>query len=462
MGCDHFAKSPEQVFSRQYTVCLHPGTANCLTLPYVFVPCRSPLQLNSAPNFAPLLTSSMPAANTMRSPVLKKASFCGAIAAYTTTLAFYQIQKMTRARNRSRKNPKYLRGALLRPVNTRMTTPWNQILSCGKDDDFLVSLNVTHSLFTNKLMPLFEYERERCNYGSPYRIGPKVRGRKPFLRSCDLLGMALWYLKTKASMYSLCPIFGVVPSSIGVWMDFSLQVLLHVVKRKSRREFEIRWPSVEEMEASSSLLQSNRVYGPFLKGVFAVTDGGRMPCADYTDKNLQNAYYEGYTQNVEVTNLFVWNFFGEIIHAAVNYPGSWHDTKLAGASGLYDPKLLDENTPPGFAILGDSAFVNNTSTTNGKVLRGRKTNEVNDIPESAALAAVDLIMQRIMPSERQSAEWGVRALKGPFQRLKTPLPADSLKRLRLLRICCHLYNFRVRYVGLNQIRSTYSSRQLDQ
>jgi len=59
-----------------------------------------------------------------------------------------------------------------------------------------------------------------------------------------------------------------------------------------------------------------------------------MPCADYIDTDLQNAFFEGFTQGVEVTNLFVWNFYGELIHAAINYPGSWHDSKLAGASGL--------------------------------------------------------------------------------------------------------------------------------
>ena len=88
-------------------------------------------------------------------------------------------------------------------------------------------------------------------------------------------------------------------------------------KTESRKESEIRWPTVEEMKASSALLERNRVYGSLLKGVFAVSDGGRMRCADYTDTNLHNAYFEGYTQNMEVTNLFVGNFFGEIVHAAI-------------------------------------------------------------------------------------------------------------------------------------------------
>ena len=61
-----------------------------------------------------------------------------------------------------------------------------------------------------------------------------------------------------------------------------------------------------------------------------------------------------------------------------------------------------------------------------------------------------------MPSERQSAEWGVRAVEGPFKRITVPLPANSYKRYQLLRICVHMYNFRVRFVGLNQLRSVYA------
>ena len=376
------------------------------------------------------------------------ASMCAAVCTWTT------IAKPRRP-NRSRKTYQYKRAALLCPVKSNMDTPWVRLLSCGIDDDFLSSLNFTRCIVLQRLLPYFDYERARLNFGSPYRTGPETRGRNPQLQSVDLLGLSLWYLKTKGSVYTLCPIFGIVPSSFLVWLEYSLEVLLRVVKKTSRTEFEIRWPNEGEMLASSLLLQINRTDGPLLKGIFAVTDGGRMPCADYTDVDIQNAYFDGITQGVEVTNLFVWNLYGELIHAAVNFPGSWHDTKIAGAYGLYYPKLSDGMTPPGYAILGDSAFVNNTSVTNGKVLRGRKTNKTWDIPESAALAAVDIILQTVMPSERQSAEWGVRALKAPFQLLKTPLPADATKRLRLLRICCHLFNFRIRFVGLNQIRTTY-------
>ena len=87
-----------------------------------------------------------------------------------------------------------------------------------------------------------------------------------------------------------------------------------------------------------------------------MTDGARMPCAKYTNPNIQNAFFEGFTPGTEVTNLLVWNFKGEIIHAGINYPGSWHDSKDAAFSKLYVRLMNPDKLPPGCAILVDSAF----------------------------------------------------------------------------------------------------------
>ncbi len=185
-----------------------------------------------------------------------------------------------------------------------------------------------------------------------------------------------------------------------------------------------------------------------------------MPCVCYGDDDIQNAFWEGFTQQHEVTNLLVWNFFGEIIFAALNFPGSWHDSKLGAASGLYRP-MLTKHTPPGLALLGDSAFPRSVPELRGKLVRARKANEgwmrdSSDVPRTAWMAAIDTLLERAMPSERQSAEWGVRAIKGPFGRLKVALPADARARYRILACCAHLYNFRTRFVGLNQIRTVYT------
>lgn len=145
---------------------------------------------------------------------------------------------------------------------------------------------------------------------------------------------------------------------------------------------------------------------------------------------MQNAYYEGYACSVEVTNLFVFTFKGELIHDPVYYPGSLHDNKLTYLSVFIYPKLWDDMTSPGYAILGDSAFV--TRSMEEKVVRARKTNESRDISKGSYLSVVDMIMQRVLPSERQSAEWVIRALKRQFGTLPLPLSSCSRKRYLLL------------------------------
>lgn len=72
--------------------------------------------------------------------------------------------------------------------------------------------------------------------------------------------------------------------------------------------------------------------------------------------DTKNAYYEGYTCSVDVNNLLIFNFKGEVIYAAVNFSGCFHDSKVASLSGLVYAKLGNVGTPPGYAILRDSVF----------------------------------------------------------------------------------------------------------
>lgn len=95
----------------------------------------------------------------------------------------------------------------------------------------------------------------------------------------------------------------------------------------------------EEIGESTTLLTRNRENGHLLNGVFGVVDGGRLLCADYEDIDIKNDFYEDYTSRVEITNVLVYNSKSDLIHAAVNYPRSWHQNKLACASRLVHPKL---------------------------------------------------------------------------------------------------------------------------
>lgn len=66
--------------------------------------------------------------------------------------------------------------------------------------------------------------------------------------------------------------------------------------------------------------------------------------------------------------------------------------------------------------------------------------------------------QQVMPSERQSAGWGIRIATAPFGILRLPLLPSSRKRKCLLKTAVHL-NEHSTYVGLNQIQTLYSNEE---
>ena len=167
-----------------------------------------------------------------------------------------------------------------------------------------MSANFTKTIITDKIMTLFEQTRPHVNYGSPYRTSQSNIGRRPTLDSIEIGGLALWYLKSKCFIYELCPILGIVPSSACVWLDYAMEVLYRTVKDPLDTDFEIRWPSERKIEDSAALLEQNRQHGDLLCGTLVVTDSARMPCATCDDPDMQNAYWDGYTQADEVTNLF--------------------------------------------------------------------------------------------------------------------------------------------------------------
>lgn len=355
-------------------------------------------------------------------------------------------------RKRGRSYPQISRACLQHPRSGGANTAWKQLLSCGGSGDFILTMNFDRHVFFNVLLPPFIRHQQSTNWGSPYRNGPKTRGRKTLLDPVELLGLVLYALKRSGHFQDLCLVFGIIKSTVCEWFHYGLEVINKVVKEIP--EGKVKWPSVQEMQESNQLLMDTREHGHLLRGVFAVVDGGRMPCADYTDPNIQNAYYEGYTCCVEITNLFVYNFKGEIIHAGLNYPGSWHDSILAFRSGLVNPKLHIW-TPCGFAILADSAF--QFYGLDGKIVRARKFSENQDLPVSAEMEEIDRIMQQIMPSERQSAEWGIGCIKRAFGFLNLPMSHDSMKRRNVLTACVRLLNIRTRLVGLSQIRTVYGA-----
>lgn len=68
-------------------------------------------------------------------------------------------------------------------------------------------------------------------------------------------------------------------------------------------------------------------------------DGGRFSCTVYKNLDMRNAYYEDCTRNFEVTILVMFIFFENLKHAALNFSGSLHNSKLLSMSNCFARSL---------------------------------------------------------------------------------------------------------------------------
>ncbi len=101
------------------------------------------------------------------------------------------------------KQPRYRRAALLKRIDNSYNTPWRRKLTFGLVRDFISSINFTESVLLMCILPMSETERMKVSYGSFYLTARKQRARKPELESMDLIGLVLWYLKSKDCAYRL-------------------------------------------------------------------------------------------------------------------------------------------------------------------------------------------------------------------------------------------------------------------
>ena len=149
-----------------------------------------------------------------------------------------------------------------------------------------------------------------------------------------------------------------------------------------------------------------------------------------------------------VTNLFVFSACGRIISCVLNVPGSVHDSTLASWGGVYDA-LAEVYDRTGGKCVVDSAFASNP---NAYLIRSAETTKAKN--------PLELIQLSQATSLRQAAEWGMRAIQCSMPRLKDRIRYESedlvsSERSVILALVPLLYNFRLEFVGLNQLRNTY-------
>jgi hypothetical protein len=149
-------------------------------------------------------------------------------------------------------------------------------------------------------------------------------GRPSSLDSRGQLGLFLFYIGSKMGTKHLCLIFGITPSCC---CRFVNKLLRLVVKQLStNKHARIEFPSDEKMETFAAMIGNrekiaNDVIG-FMDGLSLSTECSSTP-------EIQNSFYNnGYHSDTMVNNVLAFGPDGKVFLAAINYPGSWHDSAI--------------------------------------------------------------------------------------------------------------------------------------
>jgi hypothetical protein len=116
---------------------------------------------------------------------------------------------------------------------------------------------------------------------------------------------------------------------------------------------------------------------------------------------------------------------------------------------LIDPRY----NPPNHGVLADSAFPV-SGLLRVKIMTPLKDDELERAP--IELQRGLSLKSGEITSQRQAAEWRMGAVPKVYKQLMLPLPFNQKVRARRILNIHKLYNYRVRKIGISQIRSYFN------
>lgn len=264
-----------------------------------------------------------------------------------------------------------------RNVISPFSSPWAVVRSQMDDRALIMTTGLNRDGFERLLGvfgPLWTGHSPLCRgYNTVSGIRPirSKRGRPRSLDPAGGLAIVLHFMRTTATISQLCLVFGTVPSVTSLWIQFGLIILLHTLRKEIQAR--VHWPKNAQEVAMFARVIATRC--PHLLNCWGMLDGLNLRCLNSTDPERQNASYNGWLHGCFCSSLIVFTPDGCICWFITNAPGSWHDSQMAIAGGLYQ-KLAHERFA-GFVLSGDSAFprTDANSLCPGRILRCRKANE---------------------------------------------------------------------------------------
>jgi len=269
---------------------------------------------------------------------------------------------------------------------------------------------------------------------------PKKKGRPQSMTSVQCLALTLTWYRTRGSTMVLCALFGITASVCSLFLRFGRRLLIRVLVKTD--EACIRMPTDAEIQSYNAAISAKY---SLLPDVYAVADGLKLYLQQSSNAMIQNIFYNGWTHDHYVGNVFVFAPSGVVIACSFNAPGSMHDSAIAEWGSIYQ-KLEDVYERTGGTCVVDSAF------SRGQYPFLIKSSQ--NLPDTAVSA--ELHRARQATSARQGSEWGMRAFQGSFPRLKDRIIYEERGERRLiLHLVILLFNLRSRLVGMNQILTNF-------
>ena len=343
-----------------------------------------------------------------------------------------------KVRNRPRLSAKAL-------VNCRLS-PWIMLWNRGDDRDLMHVMGLDRKAFNTLLTPFTALYNKYTMRGKVITSEKCYHGNR-VLSAPAVLGVVLHWLCSKAEEKYLCMLFGVTESTFNKYKTYGIFLLLEVTRRL--RDCAVRWPSKETQRRCAQLIN---IKEPMLSGVWGFVDGLNLQIFNPGDIDEQNAYWNGWLHETCCSSLICWRSDGFIAYMATNYPGSWHDSAIAGR-GFY--QKLDYGCEGQSSVACDSAFPK--PATCPHLARVDKSDErlPDGTPEDEL--KIHQAHQNALIAVRQAAEWGMGLFQATFKRLQWKLTSNPKRRSEILELCMRLSNCRCIHVGLNQIKTVFGS-----
>ena len=318
----------------------------------------------------------------------------------------------------------------------RQQTAWQQLLEWGSNGSFETIVGLKRYAFNELVHILFSYEELAA------ASNQKKLGRKRLLTCEDQVGLLMIHVTSSMGQKHLGVMFGVLPATVSTTL--SAMIPRCHTKLLKHPAAAIKFPGIEQQCQYAAMI--TRRQGE-VHDVIGFLDGVQLPAQCSEQKEAQSVNYNGYKHDTFSNTVYLFAPTGKIIYAALNYPGSWHDSSV---SRKLNNAVIAMNED--FKICVDQGFPR-SGLLCGKYVGPLSKRARALLAPNVRSAAIGL--HNVYTSLRQASEWGMRAIQGSFPRLKCRLPGDSKKRHDLLLTVTLLYNFRISRYGANQINTVF-------